>query len=416
MNKIMERWQVLLSESSNLSQDNKDILDMLQVLDFLDETQDDGMDNTETNSFSLESSSYDEEGEESLKPNSEIDASSNTNGESNEKSNDNLENAEDKDVSNNKKGHSNYGTKISANLWLKKIIDIFPENMTLKIIDEFVKRDLPIALPEEIINKVEVNQNNILNIIEYAKNHRNNEVVKNMLIKKIDYFIDQMIHIFKKEITNSIGEKNSEYIINRLRSKRIAVKKTIVDNLKNYDLENESITIEKIWYKNYLDYFNDHHMIIAIDQSGSMTETNLYATLIGGTFASVNNIKTTLIKFDTEVYDFSEMLDDVISIIFDTFLGGGTDIHKALVYSHKLISEPNKTVFILLSDLEDNMEYTPLIKDMIESKVTVIVIPGITDNHSISYNRQNAKVLSKLGCLLVVGNPEEVMRCIMNII
>jgi hypothetical protein len=416
MNKIMERWQVLLSESSNLSQDNKDILDMLQVLDFLDETQDDGMDNTETNSFSLESSSYDEEGEESLKPNSEIDASSNTNGESNEKGNDNLENAEDKDVSNNKKGHSNYGTKISANLWLKKIIDIFPENMTLRIIDEFVKRDLPIALPEEIINKVEVNQNNILNIIEYAKNHRNNEVVKNMLIKKIDYFIDQMIHIFKKEITNSIGEKNSEYIINRLRSKRIAVKKTIVDNLKNYDLENESITIEKIWYKNYLDYFNDHHMIIAIDQSGSMTETNLYATLIGGTFASVNNIKTTLIKFDTEVYDFSEMLDDVVSIIFDTFLGGGTDIHKALVYSHKLISEPNKTVFILMSDLEDNMEYTPLIKDMIESKVTVIVIPGITDNHSISYNRQNAKVLSKLGCHLVEGNPEEVMRCIMNII
>ena len=405
MNKIMERWQVLLSESKNLSQENKDILDMLKVLDFLDEPQQDDMDDIHTNSFNLEFLSGEDEEEGS--------SSSNTDEEEgiSEENKSHSSNIKDKIA-----GQSSHGTNFQANLWLKKIIDIFPENMSLRIIDEFVKRDLPVALPEEIINKVEVNPNNIISILQYAKNHRKNELIKRILIKKIEYFINQMMDTFKKEISNALGEKNSEYIINRLRAKKIAVKKTIIDNLRNYNLEDESIMIEKIWYKNYLEYFNDHHMMIAIDQSGSMSETNLYATLIGGTFALVNNIKTTLIKFDTEVYDFSDMLDDVISIIFDTFLGGGTDINKAIAYSNKLISVPQKTVFILISDLDDNMEYVPLLKDMIESKVTVIVIPGITDDHSISYDRQNAKVLSKIGCHLVVGGPEEVMRCIMNII
>lgn len=436
MNKIMERWQVLLSEDSNLSQENKDILDMLKVLDILDEPQenDEDLDDINNNSFSLESSTNrdiddinndSEKVEFSQDYNNEKHTSDNFSeeGDNKKSSNDTSEDGEDiqageefENKSDSNKIHSSYGTNIKENLWLKKIMDIFPENVTLKIIDELVKRDLPIALPEEIINKVEVNQNTILSILNYAKNHKNNELVKKILIKKIENFVDQMMHTFKKEVSNSISEKNSEYVISRLRSKKIAVKKTIIDNLINYDLENNTLWIDKIWYKNYLDYFNDHHMMIAIDQSGSMDETNFYATIIAGTFALLNNIETTLIKFDSEVYDFSDMLDDVVSIIFDTYLGGGTDINKAVNYINKLVKEPRKTIFILITDLEDNIEYLPLLKDMIESKVTVIVIPGITDSHSLSYNRKNAKDLSEIGCHFVEGNSDEVMRCIMNII
>ena len=67
-----------------------------------------------------------------------------------------------------------------------------------------------------------------------------------------------------------------------------------------------------------------------------------------------------MIAFDTAVVDLTEELGDPVDVLFGIQLGGGTDIDQALGYCQTLVSNPAKTVLILLTDLyeggdEDSM-------------------------------------------------------------
>ena len=79
---------------------------------------------------------------------------------------------------------------------------------------------------------------------------------------------------------------------------------------------------------------------MAIDQSGSMAESVVYAAVFGATLASIRSVKTSLIAFDTEVVDLTDRLSDPVEVLFGCQLGGGTDINRAIAYAQQLITRP----------------------------------------------------------------------------
>src|SRR5207245_10497376 len=92
-------------------------------------------------------------------------------------------------------------------------------------------------------------------------------------------------------------------------------------------------------------------VIVAIDQSGSMAESVVYASVLGAVMASLPAISTRLVVFDTSVADLTDELHDPVDLLFGVQLGGGTDIGGAGEVCAALVTRPTDPGMVLLPDL-----------------------------------------------------------------
>lgn len=187
-------------------------------------------------------------------------------------------------------------------------------------------------------------------------------------------------------------------------------KYTIQRNLKHYDLERKIIIPERFYFFNQKRKSSQWNIILDIDQSGSMADSVIYASIIGSIFASIPTLKTHVVAFDTEILDLSEKCkEDPVDMLFGIQLGGGTDINKSLAYCEQFISDPGKTIFILISDLYEGGNQAGMLrrmKEMRESGVKVIALLALSDKGVPSYDESNARRLAAMGIPCFGCTPE----------
>jgi hypothetical protein len=184
-------------------------------------------------------------------------------------------------------------------------------------------------------------------------------------------------------------------------AKNIDWKYTIARNLKNYDQERKIIIPERFYFFDQKRKSNQWNIILDIDQSGSMADSVIYASIIGSIFASIPALETHVVAFDTEVVDLSEKCkNDPVDMLFGIQLGGGTDINKSIAYCEQFITDPAKTIFILISDLYENGNQAGMLrrmKEMKESGVMVIALLALNDKGVPDYDESNARKLASMG-------------------
>lgn len=141
-------------------------------------------------------------------------------------------------------------------------------------------------------------------------------------------------------------------------------------------------------------------IILAVDQSGSMATSVVYAAVFGAVLASLRSISTRLVVFDTSVVDLTEHIDDPIDLLFGVQLGGGTDIGRALSYCQQLVTRPLDTIVILISDLFEGGSRDRLTRRaaaLIGSGVQVVALLALTDRGRPAYDHDMAATLNGLG-------------------
>jgi hypothetical protein len=178
-------------------------------------------------------------------------------------------------------------------------------------------------------------------------------------------------------------------------------KYTIERNLKNYDQERKIIIPDRFYFFDQKRKSNQWNIILDIDQSGSMADSVIYASIIGSIFASIPALETHVVAFDTEVVDLSEQCkNDPVDMLFGIQLGGGTDINKSIAYCEQYITDPAKTIFILISDLYEGGNQAGMLrrlKEMRESGVMVITLLALSNKGVPDYDENNAKKLANMG-------------------
>jgi hypothetical protein len=141
-------------------------------------------------------------------------------------------------------------------------------------------------------------------------------------------------------------------------------------------------------------------VILCIDQSGSMAQSVVYASICGAVMASLPAVSTKLVVFDTAVADLSDQLDDPVELLFGVQLGGGTDINGAVGYCQSLVREPRNTILVLISDLYEGGVAPQLLRRaaaLVESGVQFITLLALLDEGAPAYDRQLAAQLAALG-------------------
>jgi VWA domain containing CoxE-like protein len=150
-------------------------------------------------------------------------------------------------------------------------------------------------------------------------------------------------------------------------------------------------------------------VVVAIDQSGSMAESVVYAAVFGATLASIRSVKTSVVAFDTEIADLTDKLSDPVDVLFGCQLGGGTDINRALAYCQQLITRPTESILVLISDLYEGgiaAEMLRRVADLLRAGVTVVALLALSDSGAPAHDHEHAAALAALGVPAFACTPD----------
>src|SRR6266542_2471729 len=185
--------------------------------------------------------------------------------------------------------------------------------------------------------------------------------------------------------------------------------RTIRANLKHFSPALGTIVPDRLVGYARRNHSVQRDIVLAIDQSGSMAESVVYASLFGAVLGSIRTLRTSLVVFDTAVVDLTDQLEDPVDVLFGTQLGGGTDINRALAYCEELVTRPAETVMVLISDLYEGgvrEEMLRRARSLVESGVQLIALLALADSGTPSYDAENAAALADLGVPTFACTPD----------
>lgn len=154
---------------------------------------------------------------------------------------------------------------------------------------------------------------------------------------------------------------------------------------------------------------NKWTVILDVDQSGSMGESVIYSSIISCILASMASLTTRIVAFDTNIVDLTEKSDDPVDLLFGFQLGGGTDIDRSVAYCQKFIENPAKTLFFLISDLEEGGNRAAFLRRMQEIKesgVTLVCLLALADGGRPYYDAQMAQKIAAMHIPCFACNPQ----------
>ena len=205
------------------------------------------------------------------------------------------------------------------------------------------------------------------------------------------------------------GALNRAARASRPRPRDIDWNRTIAANLSRYVPERRTVIPERLVGYGRRQQVVARDVVLAIDQSGSMASSVVYASVFGAVLASVRAVRTSLVVFDTAVADMTPQLSDPVDVLFGTQLGGGTDINQAVAYCSDLVTRPRDTIFVLISDLYeggDEAEMRARLGALRAAGVCAVALLALSDDGAPSYDAANAAALASLGIPAFACTPD----------
>ncbi len=184
---------------------------------------------------------------------------------------------------------------------------------------------------------------------------------------------------------------------------------TVRANLKHWMPEHRTVIPERLVGYGRRQRSLAKDVIIAVDQSGSMADSVVYASLFGAVLAQLPALRTHLVAFDTVVTDLTPVLRDPVDVLFGVQLGGGTDIAGALGYCRQLVTRPRDSVLVLISDLFEGGNAELLrarAADLIRSGVTLVCLLALSDDGAPVHDHVAAADLAAMGATVLACTPD----------
>ena len=302
-------------------------------------------------------------------------------------------------------------SQLNAAKWIEKARKLFPKR-TVEVLEKQALEHFKLTellTDKEVLKKMEPNTDLLKTILQFKHLMKSDVIAEaKKIIKKV---VDEITEKLKTDIRKSLlGKLNRNMPSNVKSIKNLDIKKTIARNLKNYDTENERLILKNVYFSSRVKRFNKWHIIIAVDESGSMLDSVIYSAVMAGIFAKLPMIETKLIIFDTEIVDLSGYIDDPVDVLMGMQLGGGTDINKALNYCAGLCENPHNTIFVTVTDLYEGGSVHDLLRtcgDIIGSGSKMIFLTALDREANPAYDKNVGQKLADMGAFVGAMTPEQ---------
>lgn len=308
----------------------------------------------------------------------------------------------------------NEGSNLTVPQWLHKVKKLFPKN-TAEILEHHAleKYNMTELLTDpDILKSLEPNKELLKTVLELKHMMKGPvlDVAREIVCRVAKELSRQMEQEMQKTITGQLDKTSGSPVKS---ARNLDIRKTIRQNLKNYDTENEQIILKQVYFHSRKKRYNQWRVIVCVDESGSMLDSVIHSAVMAGIFAKLPMLDTKLVIFDTNVVDLSGYVEDPVETLMSIQLGGGTDIAKALQYCERLIEYPHRTMVILISDLYEGGSGNALMrtaKDIVESGAKLIALTALDMEANPNYDKWTAAHLSDIGAHVGAMTPDHLVE------
>lgn len=304
--------------------------------------------------------------------------------------------------------------------WLKKVKKLFPKK-TCEIMQKHAlnKYGMTEMLTNpEVLKEIEPDMDLLKKLLSFRNVMPEN--VKAMAYSIIEQVINDLKKSLEVKVRKSFYGKKLPYSSNAPKVYRnFSFKRTVERNLKNYSPEYKTIIPQRLYFDANIRKYNPWNIIILVDESGSMSDSVIYSAVMASIFSKLPFISIKLVIFDTNIVDLSDYISDPVETLMKVQLGGGTDIYKALCYAQKIMTAPQKSIVILISDLYDNKDYRFMYSccaDIVEAGAKFFVLPALDYSASPCYDKRAGEGMAKRGAEVCAVTPEGLAEWIGNVI
>jgi len=311
-------------------------------------------------------------------------------------------------------------SRLTVPAWVDGVSELFPRQAQEVLQRELVKRrgirqllDQP-----ELLEKVEPN----VEIVKTLLTHKDllNEKTRGLARKIIERVVEQLKRRMQVQVEAAItGAMRRDRHSPRRAFRNLDVKTTLRRNLENFDQESGRLLVDRLYFFAAERRRRPWHIVIAVDQSGSMLDSAIFSTVMASIFFELPAVRTSLFLFDTQVVDLSDQVGQPVDVLLRVQLGGGTNIAQAMRYASQLVREPARTIVVLITDFYEGGPEQALVQqtgDMAQAGVRLIGLGALGYDARPSYNRTLAKKLRKMGMDVLVCTPEKLADCMARII
>jgi hypothetical protein len=295
--------------------------------------------------------------------------------------------------------------------WLGDIRKYFPQSVVQVMQNDALKNESlkqKMMLEPEILEQATPDVHLVATLMELGKliPSKTKDTARRVVQKVVDELLEKLaqntIQAIQGAINRSVKNRRPRY-------NEIDWNTTIRKNLRHYQADYKTIIPEiRIGYgRKTKKSLRD--VVLCIDQSGSMGTSVVYSGIFGAVMASLPTVSTKMVVFDTAVADLTEDLKDPVDLLFGVQLGGGTDINKALGYCQEIITKPNDTILVLITDLYEGGNVQQMqrkVEEIVASGVQVVCLLALDDQGAPSYDHGNAKFLASQGVPVFACTPD----------
>ncbi len=304
--------------------------------------------------------------------------------------------------------------------WLKEVRELFPRE-TVEVIekhalDRYGMSDL--VTDPQVMEKLEPSYDLLKTILVFKHMMRGQTL--EMARKIVRRVVEDLKRRLEADVRRVMFGK-----LNRMQHSPMRVaqnfdwRRTVRANLKNYDTEARRMTIQDVFFFSRVERHLPWHVVLCVDQSGSMTDSVIHSAVMAGILAGLPALKVSLVVFDTSVVDLSGYVDDPTEALLSVQLGGGTDIAKAMKYCETLVENPHRTVVVLVTDFYEGGDPRRLVaqvKHICESGAKVLGLAALDSDATASYDRQMAERLAAAGADIAALTPLQLAEWLLKVI
>jgi Mg-chelatase subunit ChlD len=312
------------------------------------------------------------------------------------------------------------GRAMNVPRWVDEVGQLFPREAKEVMERELVKRRglRELMQTPELLERIEPNQE----LVKTLLTHRDllNEQTRALARKVIQKVVDELKKKLKVQVEPALtGAIRRDKHSPRRVYRNLDLGRTIRRNLHNYHAPTQKLLVDRLFFHAAERKTRPWHVIVAVDQSGSMLDSAIFSAVMASIFAELPAVRTSLFLFDTEIADLSDKVGQPVDVLLSIQLGGGTDITRALQYANQLVRQPARTIVVLITDFYEGRAESDLVKqvrEMAQAGVRMIGLGALGYDARPEYNKTTAAKCRKVGMDVLSCTPEKLAEAMAHII
>jgi hypothetical protein len=294
--------------------------------------------------------------------------------------------------------------------WINSIHTLFPKEVIERLEQDAVERygiD-EVVTNLEVLGRIEPSEA-LLRAVLHTKHLMNPEVL-GAARKLVAAVVARIMERLQTEVRQAFSGTRDRRRSSRMRiASNFDFKRTVAGNLHRWHPGRQRLYVERpMFMSRSLRHTTPWDVVLLIDQSGSMIDSVIHSAVMAACLWNLPGMRTSLVAFDTAVVDLTDAVADPVELLMKVQLGGGTDIARAVAYAQGLITNPARSVVVLVSDFYEGGSENELVrrvKALVEGGTRVLGLAALDSNADPAYDHAMAQRLVNVGAKVGAMTP-----------